>query len=189
MTVPLAEVLAEVLAELMAEPLTEDDLDEVGRVLRDTGIHYELDEGRLILISPRKSWHADVSARVCQLLIVQGRIACQEQGVRLGRSKVRFPDVAAFRHHPDPEAGRHDPGDFTLVVEVVSADSEHEDRVVKAGLYAGAGIPEYWVVDRRPGTARHAVIEFFRLGPSGGYERTGEAVLSELEDKHGTTGR
>lgn len=39
MTVPLTE--------LLAEPLTEDDLDEVGRALRDTGIHHELDEGRL----------------------------------------------------------------------------------------------------------------------------------------------
>ena len=174
------------LDDLMEHPLTEDDLDAVGRALRDTGIHYELDEGRLILMSPMKSWHADVSRRVCDLLIAQGRVAYQEQGVRLSRRKVRFPDVAAFRQHPDPDAGRHDPGDFTLVVEVVSADSEHEDRVVKAELYAAAGIPEFWIVDRRPGTARDAVVEFFRLGPGDRYQRTGDAVLSELEDKLGT---
>jgi Uma2 family endonuclease len=174
------------LTELLAEPLTEDDLDKVGAALRDTGIRYELDEGRLILKSPRKSWHADVSRRLCNLLVAQGRIAYQEQGVRLGRTKVRYPDVAAFRQHPDPDADRHDPGDFTLVVEVVSPDSEHEDRVVKAGLYAGAGIPDYWIVSRHPGASRDAIVEFFRLGPSGTYDRTGEAVLSELEQKHGT---
>jgi Uma2 family endonuclease len=174
------------LAELMAEPLTEDDLDEVGRALNGSGVHYELDDGRLILMSPMKSWHADVSRRVCDLLIAQGRIAYQEQGVRLARRRVRFPDIAAFRQHPDPDAGRHDPGDFTLAVEVVSEDSQHEDRVVKAELYATAGIPEYWLVDRHPGAPRDAVVEFFRLGPSGRYERTGEAVLSELEEKFGT---
>lgn len=178
MTVPLTE--------LLAEPLTEDDLDEVGRALRHTGIHYELDEGRLILMSPMKSWHADVSARIRNLLIAQGRIAYLEQGVRLGHRKVRYPDVAAFRQHPDPDSERHDPGDFTLVVEVVSPDSEHEDRVTKAGLYASAVIPEYWIVNRHPSASRDALVEFFRLGPSGAYDRTGEAVLSELEQKHGT---
>lgn len=178
MTVPLTE--------LLAKPLTEDDLDKVGAALRNTGIRYELDEGRLILTSPRTSWHADASIRICNLLVAQGRIAYQEQGVRLGRTKVRYSDVAAFRQHPDPDADRHDPGDFTLVVEVVSPDSEHEDRVVKAGLYAGAGIPDYWIASRHPGASRDATVEFFRLGPSGAYERTGEAVLSELEQKYGT---
>lgn len=181
MTLPLEE-----LSTLMAEPLTSDDMDDVGRVLRDTGIRYELDEGRLILMSPMKIWHADVSARIRNLLIAQGRIAYQEQGVRLGSSRVRYPDVAAFREDPDPDAERHDPAQFLLVVEVVSSDSEHEDRVVKPRLYASAGIPEYWIVDRHPGTRRDAVIEFFRLGPSGGYERTGESALSELEEKYGT---
>ncbi|MGH3680873.1 MAG: Uma2 family endonuclease [Natronosporangium sp.] len=174
------------LDALMERPLTEDDLDQVGQALRDTGIHYELDDGRLLLMSPMKSWHADVSRRVCDLLIAQGRVAYQEQGIRLARRKVRFPDVAAFRSHPDPDAGRHDPGEFTVVVEVVSSDSEHDDRVVKAELYASAGIPEYWIVDRHPGASRDAVIEFFKLGPGGQYQRAGDAVLSELEEKHGT---
>lgn len=176
----------ELLVELVQDGVTEDDLDEVGKALHDTGIHYELDDGRLILMSPMKSWHSDVGTRVCNLLRAQSRIAYQEQGVRLGRRKVRYPDVAAFRRDPDPDAERHDPEEFLLAVEVVSEGSEHEDRVVKAGVYAGAGIPEYWIVDRHPGGRRDAVVEFFRLGPSGSYERTGEAVLSELEEKFGT---
>ena len=64
--------------------------------------------------------------------------------------------MAAFHRVPDPDAGRHDPGDFALVVEIVSDDSERGDRVVKADLYAGAGIPEYWIVDRHPGDRRDA---------------------------------
>lgn len=181
----MTETTLKELTGLLAEPLTEDDLDEVGRVLQDTGIHYELDDGRLILTSPMMNWHSDVAARIRNVLVAQDRIAYLEQGVRLSRWKVRYPDVTAFHRDPDPDAERHDPGDVALAVEMVSPRSEHEDRVVRAGLYAGAGIPEYWVVDRRPGVARDAVIEFFRLGPSG-YERTGEAPLSELEEKYGT---
>jgi Uma2 family endonuclease len=184
MTVPLED-----LTGLLEAPLTEDDLDEVGRALRDTGIHYELDEGKLILISPMKFWHADVSRRVCDLLIAQGRYAGQEQGVRLDRRKVRFPDVTAFREQPDPDAGLYDPGDLTLVVEVISSDSAEADRVTKPRLYANAGIPEYWIVDRHPGAPRDAIIESFRLREGGRYEPTGEAVLSELEEKYGTQRR
>jgi Uma2 family endonuclease len=174
------------LDSLLEHPLTEDDLDEVGRALRDTGIHYELDNGRLLLMSPRKGWHADVSARIRNVLVAQGRAALQEQGVRLSRRKVRFPDVAAFHEWPDPDLGRHDPADFALVVEVVSEDSAEEDRVGKPRLYAGVGIPEYWIVDRHPGDRRDASIEFFKLGEGGHYHRTGEAVLSDLEATYGT---
>jgi Uma2 family endonuclease len=176
----------QLLVKLVTKGVTEDDLDEVGRALSDTGIHYELDAGRLILMSPAKNWHADVSARIRNVLVAQGRFAYQEQGVRLAHRKVRYPDVSAFRQDPDPDEERYDPSDFTLVVEVVSADSEHEDRVVKAELYAGVGIPEYWIVDRHPGGRRDAVVELFKLGHGDHYHRTGEALLSELEEKHGT---
>lgn len=186
MTAPPVDPVVEQLTKLLVEPLTSDDLDEVGRTLQDTGIRYELDEGRLILMSPMKSWHADVCRRTCNLLVAQGRIAYLEQGVALAQSKVRYPDVVAFRTDPDPEASRHDPGEVTLAVEVISYDSVREDRVVKPALYADAGIPEYWLVDRRPGASRDAVIEFFKLGQGGRYDRTGEAVLSELERKHST---
>ncbi|QSB15601.1 Uma2 family endonuclease [Natronosporangium hydrolyticum] len=174
------------LDELMEHPLTEDDLDSVGRALDGTGIHYELDNGRLVLMSPMKGWHADAARRLCNVLVAQGRPALQEQGVRLARRRVRFPDIAAFRQWPDPDAGRHDPSDFTLVVEVISDGSEHDDRVTKPDLYAAAEIPEYWIVDRHPDDRRDAVIEFFKLGQGARYERIGEAVLTELEAKYGT---
>jgi hypothetical protein len=98
----------QLLVKLVTKGVTEDDLDEVGRALSDTGIHYELDAGRLILMSPMKNWHADVSRRM------------------------------------------------------------------------------YWIVDRHPGGRRDAVVEFFKLGHGDRYHRTGEALLSELEEKHGT---
>ena len=35
-----------------------------------------------------------------------------------------------------------------LVIESVSPGHERHDRVVKCGLYAGFGVPNYWVIDR-----------------------------------------
>jgi len=171
------------LAELPGHPLTEDDLGDVGRLLADTGWRYELDNGRLLLMAPMKSWHADVSRRICNLLISQGRPSYQEQGVRLSHRKVRYPDVSAFWERPDPDAERHDPSDLAIVVEVVSTDSVEDDRVVKPRLYAGVGIPEYWIADRCPDARDDALIEYFKLGQDGRYERTGGAVLSVLEAK------
>jgi Uma2 family endonuclease len=95
---------------------------------------------------------------------------------------LRVPDVAAFVTEPDLEADRHEPALFSLVVEVISVDSGHEDRKVKPGLYAKAGIPEYWIVDRHPNDPRDAVIDTFRLGERG-YEHTARVALSDLESK------
>jgi Uma2 family endonuclease len=169
------------LDHLPAHPLTEDDLDEVGRIFADTGWRYELDNGRLLLMAPMKTWHADVSRRVCNLLIARGGFAYQEQGVRFSSRKVRYPDVALFWDKPDPDAERHDPSAFAMVVEVISTDSVEDDRVNKPRLYAGAGIPEYWIVDRCPDDRDDALIEFFKLGQDGRFERTGGAMLSVLE--------
>jgi Uma2 family endonuclease len=68
-----------------------------------------------------------------------------------------------------------------MVVEVISPDTAVEDRTVKLRLYASVGIPEYWLVDRHPTDRRDAIVEFFKLGASGVYERTGQAALSDLE--------
>jgi Uma2 family endonuclease len=57
------------------------------------------------------------------------------------------PDVAVTREATTVYADRHPgPGDLLVVVEV--ADSTlRTDLILKARLYARAGIPEYWVMD------------------------------------------
>jgi Uma2 family endonuclease len=168
----------------LQEPLTEDDLDKLGP-LAESGIRFELLNGRLLMMAPMKAWHADVSARVRNVLVARGRDAYQEQGIRLSRVLVRYANVVAFRTKPDIEASRHDPSDVALVVEVLSPDSEDEDRTVKPDVYAGAGIPEYWIVDRHPTSREDATVEFFKLGVGHRYERVGSAALTELECTHG----
>ena len=51
-------------------------------------------------------------------------------------------------------------GPADLVVEVVSEDSAARDRAEKLAEYAAAGVPEYWLVEARPGRRG---AEFFRL--------------------------
>jgi Uma2 family endonuclease len=67
------------------------------------------------------------------------------------------------------------------VVEVLSPDSERDDRTVKPDIYAGVGIPEYRIVDRHPTAPRDAMVDFFKLSPGQRYERVGSAELTALE--------
>jgi Uma2 family endonuclease len=65
----------------------------------------------------------------------------------------------------------------SLVVEVVSPTHPERDRIVKKALYAGNGVPEYWIVDLESKS-----VEVFRLDGSeyrpAGYFTAGTHVAS-----------
>jgi len=63
----------------------------------------------------------------------------------IGEYSEPLPDLAVVQGEPDDYAAEH-PQVAVLVVEI-SDSSLSRDRVRKAGLYASAGVPEYWVVD------------------------------------------
>jgi Uma2 family endonuclease len=72
------------------------------------------------------------------------------------------PDIVLF--DPTMPKDRHPrPDDIFLVVEVAESSVEY-DRDVKAGHYAAAGIPEYWLVDLPNG-----VVDVFRQPEADGY--------------------
>jgi Uma2 family endonuclease len=54
-----------------------------------------------------------------------------------------------------------------LIIEVISVGSVQRDRDKKFQEYAQAGVPEYWILDSRPGRHR---ADFFGLNESGNYE-------------------
>jgi Uma2 family endonuclease len=58
-------------------------------------------------------------------------------------------------------------GPADLVIEVVSDDSVARDRADKFYEYQAAGIPEYWIVDSRPGRTR---ADFYVLDAQGRYQ-------------------
>ena len=57
-------------------------------------------------------------------------------------------------------------GPADLVVEIVSAHSAVRDRREKFAEYQEAGVPEYWLLDARPGQRQ---ASFFQLGSDGRY--------------------
>lgn len=54
-----------------------------------------------------------------------------------------------------------------LIIEVVSSDSVHRDRVDKFDEYEAGGVLEYWILDNRP---RRQRAQFYRLNIDGQYQ-------------------
>ena len=53
-----------------------------------------------------------------------------------------------------------------LIIEIISTESVHRDRVDKFDEYEAAGVPEYWLLDNRPGRNR---AQFYQLDAQGHY--------------------
>lgn len=89
----------------------------------------------------------------------------------LGGSRSREPDVVfVAAAHAERRTGKRLDGPADLVVEVVSDDSVVRDGREKLAEYAAAGVPEYWLVDPRPG---REAARFFQLAADGNYREAG----------------
>ena len=96
-----------------------------------------------------------------------GEVLVAPVEVRLSRRASREPDVVfVAREHLSHITDKRIEGPADLVVEIVSDDSVTRDRVVKLGEYEQAGIPEYWLLDPRPGRQR---ADFYQLTAEGAY--------------------
>lgn len=81
----------------------------------------------------------------------------------------RQPDLLFLaKAHLDRLTPERVVGPPDLIIEIVSDDSVHRDRVDKFDEYEAAGVPEYWVLDNRPD---HRQAFFFQLQPHGRYQR------------------
>ena len=79
-------------------------------------------------------------------------------GVRVAH-RLREPDVLVLLDRDDPRWTPMAWAGADLVVEVVSEDDPPRDIVRKRAEYEAAGIPEYWIVDPRPGFRTVTVLE------------------------------
>jgi Uma2 family endonuclease len=83
------------------------------------------------------------------------------------RPSGRAPDVLFLaREHLGRLKETYVDGPADLVVEIVSPTSLERDREEKFAEYAGASIPEYWLIDP---AVREAA--FYQLGSDGSYQR------------------
>jgi len=110
----------------------------------------ELLEGVIVAMSPQNPLHASVTAQVSDALHeaigIRAAIRVQSPLVTSGRS-VPEPDIAVVSGRHADYVNAH-PSTALLVVEVADT-SLVQDRLTKAGIYAAAGIPEYWIVNVR----------------------------------------
>jgi Uma2 family endonuclease len=140
-------------------------------LLDDTRV--ELLRGTLVDMSHQGPLHADVVRRLAERLIRQLPADVQ--------TRTHSPLALSDDSEPEPDIAVVLSGEYTqahpqtalLIIEVADS-SLRKDRVVKAALYAMAGIPELWLVNltdltvevhRRPTAGRYADVE--RIDTSG----------------------
>ena len=126
----------------------------------------ELIEGVIYRMTPQSSWHATAVLNVQEALrsvMPQGCHMRSQLPMVLGQLSEPEPDLAVVLGSRKDYRDAH-PTTALLVVEI-SDSSAVRDRELKAAVYAGAGIPEYWILYRA--TPR---LEIFR-NPQGGTYR------------------
>ena len=126
----------------------------------------ELIDGEIREMTPIGPSHAAIVDRLNELLVVRlaGKANVRIQNpIRLSRYTEPQPDLAVARRRTDYYAADHpNAGDVLLVIEVADSPLLY-DRVEKAPRYAGAGIPEAWLVD----VAGETVSVYTGPGPEG----------------------
>jgi Uma2 family endonuclease len=128
-------------------------------------------DGKIIMTSPANRRHQGIARFLLMTLSSfvdvhgLGTVIEAPFQMKLPRSG-REPDVLYIATtHLDRLQETHLAGAADLVVEIVSPESSHRDRVVKFDEYQEAGIPEYWLVD--PDIPR---ADFYQLDAQGNYQ-------------------
>jgi Uma2 family endonuclease len=109
----------------------------------------ELIDGEVVAMTPIGSRHnAAVNRGNRALVMAAGSLGIvQTQGsVRLDNYTEPQPDLVLLRPRADYASHLPTPGDILLIVEIADSSLEY-DRDAKSGIYAKAGVPEYWVSD------------------------------------------
>lgn len=108
----------------------------------------ELLDGQLVVREPQGSRHAGTIRRVIAVLRRVLGDAWQVDSqlpIALDDLSEPEPDISVVPYHPRAYLDGH-PSRAVLIVEIAES-SYRIDREQKAGLYARAGISDYWIVD------------------------------------------
>lgn len=131
------------------------------------GERVELLEGKIVEMAAIGSRHAGCVNRLNRLFVEASgnrAVVAIQNPVRLSEISEPEPDIAILCPRPDHYADAHpDPREVLLIMEVADTTLDL-DRLVKARLYAEAGIAEYWLVDL-PGER----VEVYREPSGKGY--------------------
>jgi Uma2 family endonuclease len=136
----------------------------------------ELLEGVVVAMASENLWHANgvrLAFEALRVAVGTRAYVDQQHCFIAGTMSVPEPDVTVLPGKLTDYLTHH-PSRAHLVVEVADS-SLVQDRLTKAGIYAAAGIPEYWILVRRgdhvqvstnPVTAerRYATVRVARRG-------------------------
>ncbi len=124
------------------------DLVRQGLLTADDRV--ELLDGVIVAEPPMDPPHASTVAGAAEVLrraLGDRALVREDKPLIIGERSVPEPDVAVVPGGPADYARRH-PTTALLIIEV-SGSSLQQDRLSKSRIYAGAGLPEYWIVNLR----------------------------------------
>lgn len=130
-------------------------VDEVLAMV-DAGILHEdepleLIDGELIVVPPQGPPHAGTATRLRDRFIAafgEGYVVREDKPMIAGPDSLPEPDIGVFRGTHDDFTQRHPRGDESVLVMELARTSLALDRY-KAGPYARAGVPVYWLLDMK----------------------------------------
>lgn len=113
----------------------------------------ELSEGKVVIYEMPTPRHQNivgnlyVALREYDQAAERGKAFVSPMPVRLWRGKFREPDVMFYTSANLERIGERFGGPPDWVAEITSPSTRDVDILTKAGEYALAGIPEYWLID------------------------------------------
>ncbi len=142
----------------------------------DADDRVELLEGLIIAKEPQNPWHASGvhwAFDALRAALESRAVVMSQRPFLAGDASVPEPDVMIVPGTRADYLRRH-PSTALLVVEVADTTIV-QDRLTKAGVYAAANVPEYWIVSRRgdhvlvsaspvPADRRYALVRIARRG-------------------------
>jgi Uma2 family endonuclease len=134
-------------------------------------------DGEVIVFTPAKQIHQNMVGFLHLLLgafvrlFDLGKVIVAPFELRLRpEGNAREPDVMFIANeHLDRLTPERMNGAPDLIIEVVSDESVHRDRVDKFDEYEAGGVREYWIIDYRAGRPRRA--DFYQPDRTGHYQR------------------
>ena len=114
--------------------------------------------------TPNHNGHVDKISRFFNKALFDKILVRTQGSVQLNDHSEPEPDIAILRFREDFYSERQaGPADILLLIEV-AINSLETDRTTKKRKYAGAGIPEYWIVIPPEG-----IVEVYRQPENGVY--------------------
>ncbi len=110
-----------------------------------------------------------------------GKVRFAPLRLLVGDGRFREPDIMLVRDAHDPRRQNRYWLGADLVVEVVSEDNPERDLTTKRDDYAGAAIPEYWIIDPLNETITVLELQANRYAEYGVFSREGQASSKLLE--------